>query len=117
MGDATEQYSRRIDDLIGVVQQTIDDVNRFIRGEMKVEPHEYQKVKRDLMARQSAALEAMHNAIAGQRELLSNMNATGEPLPRRRASDMAPGERRPRPRLQAVGEEEIFDIKLRAGIK
>lgn len=103
--NATQEYGRRVDDLIAQVQQTIDDVNRFIRGEMNVPPHHYQKVKRDLMARQSMAMDAMTNAIAGQRELLSTMKTTGGPLPKRRATDTMKNE-----------DREIADIKRRAGL-
>ena len=116
MGDEAEQYSRRVEDLIAVVQQTISDVDDFLKGRMKVPPHEYQKVKRDLMSRQSAALAAMNQAIAGQQELLGKMDATGEPLPRRRASDYAPGEQRERPRMATAEDREIDDIKRRAGL-
>ena len=115
MGEAADNYGRRVDDLIAVVQQTIQEVDDFLRGRMKVEPGDYQRVKRELMAKQSAALEAMNKAIAGQQDLLKGMQATGEPLPARRASD----QRRP-PQLRAVesiGEEELFDIKVRAGIQ
>ncbi len=103
MSEATDNYSRRVDDLIAQVQKTIRDTDDFLKGRMDIEPHEYQKYKRDLMVRQSAALEAMHGAIKGQRELLKR----DTPLPRRRASD----------RMESISEEELFDIQVRAGIE
>ena len=116
MGDEADNYGRRVEDLIAIVQQTIQDVDDFVKGRTKVPIEDYQRVKRDLMARQSAALRAMNDAIAGQQELLGKMDATGEPLPRRRASDYAPGEQRERPRMATAEDREIDDIKRRAGL-
>ena len=105
MSEANDNYSRRVDDLIDIVQKTIRDVDDFVKGRVKVEPHEYQRVKNTLISRQNAALAAMNKALDGQRELLDNMDKTKQPIPQRRATD------------RPVTEEELFDIKLRAGIR
>lgn len=116
MGKETDEYSRRVDDLIDIVQQTIRDVDDFVKGRVKVPVEEYQRYKNTLIRRQNDAMKAMNDAMAGQREVLSQLDS-GKALPQRRASDVAEGQTRRRPNLNVVSEEEIFDIKLRAGIE
>lgn len=112
-----EEYGRRIDDLIRYVQEVNREVDDFLKGRMKFdEPYQVRQKKNELSAKQTAAMRALNDALAGQRELLGQMKDTGEPLPKRRASDYPPGAPRQQPRLRSVEDKEIAELRRRAGI-
>lgn len=118
MNDVNAEYGRRVDDLIAHVQEITAEVDDFLRGRMKFdEPYQYRQKKNELMARQSAAMDAMLQAMEMQRSILGGMKTTGEPLSSRRASDIPPGGERQQPRLRSVEDVDIDKIRRLAGIE
>ena len=108
MADPTQQHSRRVGDLIDLVQGIIDEVNEYLRtGEGG--PGR----KQMLMRQQAEAMAALNKAMDMQRDLLSTMVDTGEPLPTRRATDP----QREKPRLRTVEDQFFADLRRRAGIE
>ena len=89
-----EEHTRRVEDLIRIVQRTVDEVNQYLQtGENNP------KRRNALMQQQTSAMNALQLAIKRQQEVL----ASGQ-LPGRRASDVAE-------------DQEIVDIQRKAGIK
>ena len=89
-----EEHTRRVEDFIKVVQKTVDEVNQYLQtGEGGFER------RNALMKQQTAAMNALQQAMARQQEVL----ASGR-LPGRRATDVAE-------------DQEIIDIQRKAGIK
>ena len=103
-------HSRRIDDLIEIVQIITQEVNDFLMGGSRgANPKERMLIKRDLQQKQATDMDALQKAMTGQKELLDQL-ASGEPTPQRRATDP----KRTRPNMKAV--EDITEIKRLAGI-
>ncbi len=106
-------HSRRIDDLIEVVQAITQEVSDFLMGGSRgANPKERMLIKRNLGQKQAEAMDALQVAMAGQKELLDQL-ASGEPTPQRRATDP----KRTRPNMKAVEDIEISLIRRLAGIE
>jgi len=89
-----EEYTRRVEDLIRVVQRVVDEVNQFLQtGEGGP------KRKNILIRQQTEAMNALQLAMKRQQEVL----ASGQ-VPGRREFDVAE-------------DQEIVDIQRKAGIK
>lgn len=89
-----EEHTRRVEDLIKIVQRTVDEVNQYLQtGEGGPER------RNALMQQQTSAMDALQLAIKRQQEVL----ASGR-LPGRRTADVAE-------------DREIADIQRKAGIK
>ena len=105
MSQPHEIHTRRLEDLITYVQNTVDEVNEYLSSGRN-DPEQ----KKILMGKQASSISVLRRAIEMQQELLDQLS-TGEPLPSRRATDP----RRGTPKLTAV-EEELDIIRRRAGI-
>ncbi len=105
MSQPHEIHTRRLEDLISYVQNTVDEVNEYLSSGRN-DPEQ----KKILMGKQASSISVLRRAIEMQQELLDQLS-TGEPLPSRRATDPHRGT----PKLTAV-EEELDIIRRRAGI-
>jgi len=113
MDNTTVIHTRRIDDLIKVVQSISQEVDDFLNGRMNVEPHERQQIRLQLAKKQMMAANALNKAIESQQVVLKSMDM-GIEVPRRRASDKPSAttedkEIRTITRLAGITEEEVFE--------
>ena len=105
MPEPHEIHTRRLGDLIAYVQNTVDEVNEYLRSGQN-DPEQRQI----LMRKQASSIAALQQAMDMQKELQDQLSS-GITLPSRRVTDPHRGT----PKLTAV-EEELDIIRRRAGI-
>lgn len=111
MDSTNDKHSRRLDDIINAVRAITQEVDRFIAGDAQGANHVVRmQIKANLQRKQAAALEALQQAMAGQQELLDQLDS-GIQTPQRRATDP----KRTKPSLRTVEDIEIATIRRLAG--
>jgi len=111
MDNPTVIHTRRVDDLIKVVQDITQKVDDYLNGRMNVKPHDRQQIQNQLAQEQAMAVDAMNVAIQSQQSVLKGMDM-GIGVPQRRATDP----NRIKPNLKTVEDLDIDEIKRLSGI-